>query len=166
MAVTNPSRTASGYGTATGTGALAALILVGVCGSPWYVDWAETSTDPGSAGGWFLRLLAWPAWRLESVEPGQGVLATDLRAILLVVFAAAFLYLLPTSQVARVQGSLSQFLSGWAAYVLACAVGTLLAALLTSGGTLLADFQTTGTGATYGFFAGWIVGLASLGGRA
>jgi hypothetical protein len=166
MAATKQSRAAGGYGTAAGTGAAAALILVGVCGSPWYVDWAEANTDPSSAGGWFLRLLAWPAWRLESGEPGQGVLATDLRAILLVVFALAFLYLLPSPQVARVQGSFSQFFSGWAAYVLAGAVGTLLAALLTSGGTLLADFQTTGTGATYGFFAGWIVGLASLGGRA
>ncbi|TDB79212.1 hypothetical protein [Micromonospora sp. KC721] len=166
MAVTNQPRAAAGYGTAAGTGAIAALILVGVCGSPWYVAWAEANTDPSSAGGWFLRLLAWPAWRLTAVEPGQGVLATDLRAILLVVFAVVFLYLLPTSQVARVQGSLNQFFSGWAAYVLAGAVGTLLAALLTSGGTLLADFQTTQTGAAYGFFAGWVVGLASLGGRA
>ncbi|MBQ0891975.1 hypothetical protein KBX37_02475 [Micromonospora sp. U56] len=166
MALTNRPRTASGYGTAAGTGTLAALILVGVCGSPWYVDWAEAHTDPNSAGGWFLRLLAWPAWRLEAAGGEHGVLATDLRAILLLVFAATFLYLLPTSQVARVQGSVSQFLSGWSAYVLAAATATLLAALLTSDGPLLADFQTTGTGATYGFFAGWIIGTASLGGRA
>ncbi|MEH0841375.1 hypothetical protein V6U81_03135 [Micromonospora sp. CPCC 205711] len=165
MALTNRPRTVSGYGTAAGTGTLAALILVGVCGSPWYVAWAD-HTDPNSAGGWFVRLLAWPAWRLDSAEPGQGVLATDLRAILLLVFAAAFLYLLPTSQVARVQGSASQFLSGWAAYALASGVATLLAALLTADGSMLAAFQTTGTGATYGFFAGWIIGLASLGGRA
>ncbi|MEV4481204.1 hypothetical protein [Micromonospora coxensis] len=166
MALTNRSSTVRGYGTAAGTGALATLILVAVCGSPWYVDWAEGNTDPNSAGGWFMRLLAWPAWRLESTDPEQSLIATDARAVLLLVFAVTFLYLLPASQVARVQGSLSQFFSGWAAYVLAGGAATLLAALLTSGGTLLADFETTGAGATYGFFAGWIIGLASLGGRA
>ncbi|MEH0982744.1 hypothetical protein [Micromonospora sp. CPCC 205556] len=166
MALTNRPRTVSGHGTAAGTGTLAALILVAVCGSPWYVGWAETHTDPNSAGGWFLRLLAWPAWKFDSDDPAQGVLATDLRAILVLLLAAAFLYLVPTSQVARVPGSASQFLSGWAAYVLAAGAGTLVATLLTGGGPLLAAFQTTGAGATYGFFAGWIIGLASLGGRA
>ncbi|MFF5174074.1 hypothetical protein ACFY3U_15710 [Micromonospora sp. NPDC000089] len=165
MAVTNRPRTVRGPGTAAGTGTAAALLLIAVCGSPWYVGWAA-HTDPNSAGGWFLRLLAWPAWRLEPAGPGQGVLAADLRAILLAVLAATFLYLLPAAQVARVPGSASQFLSGWAAYTLAGGLATLLAALLTGGGSLLAAFETTGTGATYGLFAGWIIGLASLGGRA
>ena len=75
------------------------------------------------------------------------MLATDLRAILLLVFAAGLLYLLPAGQVARVPGSASQFFSGWAAYTLAGAAAALLAALFTSGGSLLAAFETTGTGA-------------------
>ncbi|MFG2055384.1 hypothetical protein ACGFI9_15295 [Micromonospora sp. NPDC048930] len=165
MALTNRPRTISRYGTATGTGALAALLLVGVCGSPLYVGWVQ-DTDPDGAGGWFLRLLAWPAWRLHADDPSQGVLATDLRAILLLILAAALLYLLPAGQAARVQGTASQFLSGWAAYALAGGFSALLAALLGPGGSLLAAFQATGTGVTYGFFAGWIIGLASLGGRA
>lgn len=111
-------------------------------------------------------MLAWPAWRVDSTDQGHGVLATDLRAILLLVSAAALLYLLPAGQVARVPGSASQFFSGWAAYTLAGAVATLLAALLTADGPLQAAFETTATGAGYGFFAGWIIGLASLGGRA
>ncbi|MEU1888507.1 hypothetical protein [Micromonospora sp. WMMD987] len=166
MALTQRPRTVRGYGTAAGTGTVAALILVGVCGSPWYVGWAEDHTAPDSAGGWYLRLLSWPAWRVDPADPDHGVLATDLRAILLLVFAAVLLYLLPAGQVARVPGSASQFFSGWAAYTLAGAAATLLAALLTADGPLQAAFETTTTGAGYGFFAGWIIGLASLGGRA
>ncbi|MFE9692064.1 hypothetical protein [Micromonospora sp. NPDC005806] len=165
MALTTRPRTISRYGTAAGTGTLAALLLVAVCGSPMYVGWVR-HTDPNGAGGWFLRLLAWPAWRLHADDPAQGVLATDLRAILLVILAGALLYLLPAAQVARVQGSASQFFSGWAAYTLAAGFTALLAALLGPGGSLLAAFQATGTGVAYGFFAGWIIGLASLGGRA
>jgi hypothetical protein len=166
MALTNRPRTVSGYGTAAGTGSLATLLLVGICGSPMYVAWVQDHTDPNGAGGWFLRLLAWPAWQLHSTDPDRGVLASDLRAVLLVILAVAFLYLLPSAQVARVQASASQFFSGWAAYVLAAGFATLLAALLGPGGSLYAAFQATGTGAAYGFFAGWIIGLASLGGRA
>lgn len=165
MALTNRPRTVSGYGTAAGTGTLAALLLVAVCGSSLYVGWVRDA-DPDGAGGWFLRLLAWPAWRLHADDPSQGVLATDLRAILLLILAAALLYLLPVAQVARVRPSASQFFSGWAAYALAGGFAALLSALFGPGGSLLAAFQATGTGVTYGFFAGWIIGLASLGGRA
>ncbi|MFC0007960.1 hypothetical protein [Micromonospora siamensis] len=166
MALTNRPRTVSGYGTAAGTGTAAVLILVAVCGSPWYVGWAAVHTDPNGAGGWFLRLLAWPAWRFGVGDSADGISGTDLRAVLLVALAAALLYLLPASQAARVPGSLSQFLTGWSAYVLAAALAALLATLLGTDASLLVSFQSAGTGATYGFFAGWIVGLASLGGRA
>ncbi|MCM0677589.1 hypothetical protein NCC78_23290 [Micromonospora phytophila] len=166
MALSNRPRTTGGYGTAAGTGALAALILVAVCGSPAYVGWAAGHTDVDSAGGWFLRLLAWPAWRFDGGGETGGLLATNLRAVLLVILAAVFLYLLPASQVARVQGSASQFFSGWAAYVLAGGFAALLAAFLGPDPSLLAAMQAAGTGATYGFLSGWIIGTASLGGRA
>ncbi|WP_089157621.1 hypothetical protein [Micromonospora sp. NBS 11-29] len=163
MALTNRPRTVPRYGTAAGTGTLAAFLLVAVGGSPMYVGWAQEHTDPTGAGGWFLRLLAWPAWRWHADE---GMFATNLRAILLIVLAAALLYLLPGPQVDRVAASGSQFLSGWGAYALAAGLTALLATLLGPHGTLFAAFQATSTGVTYGFFAGWIVGLASLGGRA
>ncbi|SCE73563.1 hypothetical protein GA0074695_0701 [Micromonospora viridifaciens] len=166
MALTNRPRTIRGYSTAAGTGTLAALLLVAVCGSPAYVGWVQDHTDPNGAGGWFLRLLAWPAWRLHSDDPSQSVLAADLRAILLVILAGVLLYLLPAARVARVPGSASQFFSGWAAYALAGGLTALVAALFGPGGSLLAAFQAASTGVSYGFFAGWIIGLASLGGRA
>ncbi|MFX0591316.1 hypothetical protein [Melissospora conviva] len=158
MALTNR------YKSAPGAGTLAALVLVLVFGSPWYVDWAQENTDSDTAGGWFLRLLAWPAWRFDSNDSIQDVFATDLRAILVVALTALFLFLLPGSQLARARGTLSQFFAGWASYVFAGAFAALLTALIHSNPSLLGAFQAAGSGATYGFFVGWIIGIATLGG--
>ncbi|MEV6368636.1 hypothetical protein AB0L86_17285 [Micromonospora musae] len=166
MALTNRTGAVSRYGTAAGTGALAALVLVAVAGSPAYTGWAGNHTDPNSAAGWYLRLLAWPAWRIHGGDQGGGVFAADLRAILLVILAAALLYVLPASQVARVPGGFSQFFSGWAAFVLAGGLAGLLAVLLGPGSSMLGALQAAGEGASYGFLSGWVIGVASLGGRA
>lgn len=158
MALTNR------YKTATGAGTLAALILVLVFGSPWYADWARDNTNPNTAGGWFLRLLGWPAWRFDSGDSVQDVVAADLKAILVVVLTALFLYLLPGSQLARARGTLSQFFAGWAAFIFAGAFAALLTALIRSNPSLLGAFRAAGEGAGYGFFVGWIIGIAALGG--
>lgn len=158
MALTNR------YKTATGAGTLAALILVLVFGSPWYVDWARDNTDENTAGGWFLRLLAWPAWRFSSGDTVQDVVADDLKAILVVVLTALFLYLLPGSQLARARGTLSQFFAGWAAYIFAGAFAALLVTLIRSNPSLLGAFKAASSGANYGLFTGWIIGIATLGG--
>lgn len=158
MALTNR------YKTATGAGTLAALILVLVFGSPWYADWARNNADPDTAGGWFLRLLAWPAWRFDSDDSIQNLIAADLKAILVVVLTALFLFMLPGSQLARARGTLSQFFAGWASYVFAGAFAALLAALIQSNPSLLGAFQAAGNGASYGLFTGWIIGIAALGG--
>lgn len=158
MALTNR------YKSAPGAGTLAALILVLVFGSPWYVDWATHNTDPRTAGGWFLRLLAWPAWRLDSNDSLQDVFAADLKAILVVVLTALFLYLLPGSQLARARGTLSQFFAGWASYIFAGAFAALITTLIKSNPSLVGAFQAAGDGAEYGLFTGWIIGIATLGG--
>ncbi|WP_433792482.1 hypothetical protein [Actinoplanes sp. CA-252034] len=152
------------YKTAPGAGTLAALILVLVFGSPWYGDWAQDNTDPNTAGGWWLRLLAWPAWSFDTDDSLRDVIVGDLKAILLVVLTFVFLYLLPGSQLARARGTVSQFLAGWAAYIFAGAFAALLATLFLTNPSLLGAFNAAGSGAGYGFFVGWIVGLASLGG--
>ncbi|TNH30835.1 hypothetical protein FHG89_05355 [Micromonospora orduensis] len=156
----------SRYGTAAGTGALAVLLLVGICGSPAYTAWAASQTDPDSGVAFYLRLLAWPSWRLDADGQAGGLFAADLRAVALVVLAVALLYLLPAAQVARVPGSVSQFFSGWAAYVLAGGLAAVLAALLGPDPSLLRALQEASAGAGYGFLSGWIIGTASLGGRA
>lgn len=158
MALTNR------YKTATGAGTLAALLLVLVFGSPFYRDWVTDNTNENTAGGWFLRLLAWPAWRFDSGDTLQDIIADDLRAILVVVLTAVFLYLLVGTQLARARGTLSQFFAAWGAYVFAGAFAALITTLFRSNPTLLSAFQAAGAGATYGFFVGWIIGLVALGG--
>ncbi|GAB1643487.1 hypothetical protein [Krasilnikovia sp. MM14-A1259] len=153
------------YRTAPGAGTLAALVLVLIFGSPWYTDWAGKNTDPGTAAGWWLRLLGWPHWRLSTNDSLREIVVDDLKAILLVVLTAVLLYLLPGSQLARARGTISQLLAGWAAYIFAGGFAALFTTLILANPTLLAAFRAAGDGATYGLFVGWIVGIATLGGR-
>jgi hypothetical protein len=159
MALTNR------YKSAPGAGTLAALILVLVFGSPWYSDWVTENTDPETAGGWWLRLLAWPHWSFDSDDSLRSIVVGDLKAILVVVLTLVFLYLLPGSQLARARGTLSQFFAGWAAYIFAGGFAALLTTLFLANPSLLSAFRTAGEGATYGLFVGWIIGLATLGAR-
>ena len=153
------------YKSAPGAGTLAALILVLVFGSPWYADWVTRNTNPSTAGGWWLRLLSWPRWQFNSSESLRSIIVDDLRAILLVILTLVFLYLLPGSQLARARGTISQFFAGWGAYIFAGGFAALLTALFLRNPTLLGAFQAAGSGAAYGLFIGWIIGLATLGGR-
>jgi hypothetical protein len=153
------------YKTAPGAGTLAAFLLVLIFGSPWYVDWAEKNTNPDTAGGWWLRLLAWPHWSFNSNDSLREIIVTDLRAILLVVLTTVFLFLLPGSQLARARGTISQFFAGWSAYVFAGGFAALLTTMFLANPSLLGAFRSAGEGATYGLFVGWIIGLATLGGR-
>ena len=152
------------YRTTTGAGVLAAFLLVLIFGSPWYVDWVRDSTDPDTAGGWFLRLLAWPAWSFDSDMSLREVFANMVRAILVVVFTGLFLIMLTGTQLARARGTLSQFFAGWAAYIFAGAFAGFFAAFILTDPSMFRAFQAAGTGAMYGLFTGWIVGIAALGG--
>jgi hypothetical protein len=155
----------NGYKSAPGAGTLAALILVLVFGSPWYSDWVNKNTNVNTAGGWWLHLLAWPHWQFNSNDSLRTIIVGDLRAILLVVLTAVFLYLLPGSQLARARGTISQFFAGWAAYIFAGGFAAMLTTLFLANPSLLGAFRSAGDGASYGLFVGWIVGLATLGGR-
>ncbi|MFL6112952.1 MAG: hypothetical protein ACJ786_16595 [Catenulispora sp.] len=153
------------YKTAPGAGTLAALVLVLVFGSPWYADWATRNTDAGTAGGWWLRLLAWPHWQFDSNDSLREIVVADLKAILLILLTALFLYLLLGSQLARTRGTISQFFAGWGSYIFAGGFAALLTTLFLANPSLLGAFRSAGDGATYGLFVGWIIGLATLGGR-
>jgi hypothetical protein len=159
MALTNR------YKTAPGAGTFAAFLLVLIFGSPWYSDWATHHTDPNTAGGWFLRLLAWPHWQFNSHDSIRTVLVEDLKAILVIVLTWVFLTLLPGSQLARARGTISQFFAGWASYIFAGGFAALLTALILRNPTLLGAFRAAGDGASYGLFVGWVIGIATLGGR-
>ncbi len=155
----------SRYRTATGAGTLVALLLVLIGGSPMFVRWANSSTDANTAGGWFMRQFAWPAWSFDEDQSVQNAFAAVLKAILVVFFTALFLMLLTGSQLASVRGGISQLLAGWAAFIFAAALAGLISAFVFAGPTVLNAFQQAGGGAVYGLFVGWLVGAAALGGR-
>jgi len=165
MGYLGPMAPFSRYRTAPGAGTLAALLLVLIGGSPMYRNWAASSTDENSPGGWWLRLVGWPAWSFDADQSVQNVIAADLRAILLVLFTMGFLVLLPGSQLASARGGLSQFLAGWAAYIFAATFAALIAAAILTNPSVLSAFQQAAGGAIYGVFVGWIVGAAALGAR-
>src|SRR4051794_41768656 len=99
--------------TAMGVGTLVAFILVLVFGSPIFVDWVNNNTRADTAGGLFLRTLAWPAWSFSADIPVRDLLAQDLKAILVVVFTAVPLQSLPGGGFFRGPGPPAPLVDGW-----------------------------------------------------
>ncbi|MEK8109054.1 hypothetical protein NKG94_38250 [Micromonospora sp. M12] len=141
------------------------LLLVGICGSPAFTGWAATQTDrsrlapstcacsPGRPGG--------------STRTGRPAGCSPPTLGPCCWWSSRW----PCSTCCPpprwpVPGPVSQFFSGWAAYVLAGGLAAVLAALLGPAPSLLGALQDASTGAGYGFLTGWIIGTASLGGRA
>jgi hypothetical protein len=155
----------SRYRTATGAATLVAFVLVLVFGGPWYVNWVNSNTRADTAGGLFLRTLAWPAWSFDSKAQVREVLAADLRALLLILFTAAFVALIAGAELSRARGTLAALVSGWGAYIFAGALAGLIAAFIVVHATLLGALLAAIGGAGYGLLVGWIIGLASMAGR-
>ncbi len=150
---------------ATGVGTVVAFILVLVFGSPIFVDWVNHNTRADTAGGLFLRTLAWPAWSFNSDTPVRDLLAQDLKAILFIVFVGLFLTLLAGAELSRARGTLADFFSGWGAVVFAAAAAGFLTAFLSVHSGLYVALLWALTGAGYGLITGWIIALAQMGTR-
>ena len=151
--------------TATGVGTFVAFILVLVFGSPIFVDWVNNNTRPDTAGGLFLRTLAWPAWSFDSRMAVRDVLAQDLKALLFIVLVAVFLTLLAGAELSRARGSLADFFSGWGAVIFAAALAGFLTAFLSAHAGLYTALLWALSGAGYGLITGWIIALAQMGTR-
>jgi hypothetical protein len=156
--------TRGGYRTAPGVAAFVALILVLAFGNPSYAHWADRQNGR-TAGGFFLQQLSWPRWTFSTKDSVQTVLANDLRALLLIVFAALFVALLVSSQLSSARASFAQFFAGWGAYIFAAIFAAFITAWLQLHATLLGAFQWAASGAIYGLFVGWVIGLAVFGAR-
>src|SRR5689334_24864445 len=151
--------------TATGVGALVAFILVLVFGSPIFVDWVNHNTRPDTAGGLFLRTLAWPAWSFDTHMAVRDLLAQDLKAILFIVFVAVFLSVLAGAELARARGTLADFVSGWSAVIFAAALAGFITAFLSVHTGLYTALFWAFSGAGYGLITGWIIAIAQWGSR-
>jgi hypothetical protein len=151
--------------TATGVGTLVAFLLVLVFGSPIFVDWVNQNTRPDTAGGLFLRTLAWPAWSFNASSPVRDVLAQDLKAILFVLFVGLFVSLLAGAELSRARGTLADFVNGWGAVIFAAALAGFVTAFLSVHAGLYAALLWALGGAGYGLITGWIIALAQMGTR-
>lgn len=154
---------------AAGAATIAALILVAVFGSPPYVEWAQRHADPATGGGYFLRTLAWPAWRFTTRDDVAGavrdVVAADLRALLVVALTAVlFAAVAGASQSLPSHGraGLGTLVLAWGGFMLAAALAGLLTAFVGSSAAVRTAFEWAANGAVYGLFTGWLVGVAAL----
>ena len=150
------------FRTVTGAGTIVALVLVLAFGNPAYRDWAADNASDGNAFGFFLRQLAWPAWSFDADQSMRDLLATDIKALLVVVFTALFLALLSVSPGWGFRGILGAIVAGWGAYMFAGALAGLVAAFIASNASLVNAFAGAAAGAVYGLFVGWIIGLSTL----
>jgi len=148
---------------ATGVGTFVAFLLVLVFGSPIFVDWVNDNTRPDTAGGLFLRTLAWPAWSFDSDSAVRDVLAQDLKAILFILFVAVFLTLLAGAELSRARGTLADLFNGWGAVIFAAALAGFVTAFLSAHASLYVALLWALGGAGYGLITGWIIALAQMG---
>src|SRR5436190_419451 len=151
--------------TATGVGVLVAFVLVLVFGSPIFVDWVNNNTRADTAGGLFLRTLAWPAWSFDSNMAVRDLLAQDLKAILFIVLVGLFVTLLAGAELSRARGGLADLFSGWGAVIFAAALAGFLTAFLSVHAGLYTALLWALGGAAYGLIIGWIIALAQMGTR-
>ena len=145
--------------TATGIGVITTVILVLVFGNQAYTEWVTRHTTSTDVWGWFLQMLAWPAWAFSPRDRGnapmQDLLAQDLRALLLVLFVALVL-----GVAAKAATGAGGFVLGWAALIFGSALAAFLTAFLASSSTVLGAFLAASAASAYGLFVGWIVGAA------
>jgi hypothetical protein len=151
--------------TRTVSGVITTALLVLLFGNQAVTEWVSRHTNGGSVWGWFLRQLSWPAWafgpRDDSAGAGRAVLADDLKALLLIAFVAAILAMVASS----VTGGAAGFIIGWASLIFASALAAFLTAFIISSPTFLGALDRAAAGSAYGLFVGWIVGIATAGGK-
>jgi len=137
-------------------GTIVMLLLVLVFGNQVYAEWADKHAQGHSGWQLFLRTLAWPRWSVTSgSSTARGLLAMDLRPLLLIIFAAALIGLTHHAVTDWIGG----LVVGWFTVILAAGLAVLLTALINTNATfydaLLAALQAAG----YGLIVGWIVGI-------
>jgi hypothetical protein len=145
--------------TVTGAGVIVTAVLVLLFGNQAVTEWVSRHTNGANLWGWFLRELTWPSWLLgpsDSVS-SRGVLALDLRALLLIAFVGVILGMVSKSIAAGAGG----FVLGWASLIFASALAAFLTAFILENPTLLQAFAAAAAGSAYGLFVGWIVGIAT-----
>jgi hypothetical protein len=145
--------------TAVGAGVVASVILVLAFGNQAMTEWVQNHTRATTVWGWFLRVLCWPSWGLsprdDSNAAARDLIARDVRALLLILFTALVL-----GMAAKAVGGVAAFILGWASLIFGAALAAFMTLFITADPTLLGAFNAATSGASYGLFVGWIIGIA------
>jgi hypothetical protein len=149
--------------TVTGAGVIATAALVLLFGNQAVTEWVNNHTKGDNLWGWFLRALTWPSWLLGPSDrvSARGVLAEDLKALLLIVFVGVILGMVSKSIAAGAGG----FVLGWASLVFASALAAFLTAFILENPNIIQALENAAAGSAYGLFVGWIVGSATAGAK-
>jgi hypothetical protein len=151
--------------TATGAGVLATLLLVLIFGNQIFTEWVDRHSDGSTVRGFFLRMLAWPRWwvspRDDSGAAARELLANDLRAMLLILMVALVLAVAART----VSGGAGAFVVGWAALIFGAALAAFATQFIVANPTMLGALQAASGASAYGFWVGWIVGIAVAAGK-
>jgi len=155
----------AGSRTVAGAGVIGTAVLVLAFGNQAFTEWVDRHTSETSVWGWFLRQLTWPRWAVGPRDGSTGamrdLLASDLRAILLLVFVAVVLAMVAK----KVAGGAVGFFIGWAALVFASALAAFATAFIAANASLLGAFTAAAVASAYGLFVGWIVGILTGGAK-
>jgi hypothetical protein len=148
--------------TVTFLATLTALILVLAFGNSSYHDWVVKHAAGSTVGDQFLQALSWPHWEFTTNASIRDLLASDLRAIFVIVFTWVFVMLIGSGPWSGVRGAIGHFLHGWASYIFAGAFAGLLATFIGTSASFAGSLSNAIAGAAYGLLVGWIVGLVTL----
>ncbi len=152
--------------TVAGAGTLGAALLVLIFGSQPVAEWVDKHTNPGTAWGWFMRVLTWPRWAIgpddNSSAAARKLLSQDFRAVLLILFVALILAVVAKGDT----GGGAAFILGWSALVFGAALAAFLTAFILASPTLIGALGLAAGAAAFGLFAGWIVGIITATGKA
>jgi hypothetical protein len=148
--------------TATFLATITALILVLAFGNSSYLTWVTHHAAGGSGGDVFLQALAWPHWAFSTKASVRDLIATDLKAILVVLLTWFFVMLVGRGPWSGFRGAVGHLLHGWASYIFAGAFAGLIAAFVASNASFAGALGAASGGAAYGLLVGWIVGLVTL----
>jgi hypothetical protein len=145
-------------------GTLTAAVLIVAFGNQWVSDWIGDQFKGDNVLSWLMHQLTSPSWSLSfsgSETELRSVVASDLRAILMVVFV----YVLLVAFRRTFPEGFAGFVLGWSTLIFASALAAFASAFAASGATVLGALNAAAVASVYGLFVGWIVGFITSVGR-
>lgn len=146
------------------TGTVTTAVLVVAFGNQWVSDWIRDHFKSDNVLSYLIHQLTSPSWSLKfsgSDSALRTVVATDLKAVLTIVFVYV---LLVTFRNTFPEG-FAGFILGWSTLIFASALAALVSAFVAPSATVLGALNAAAIASVYGLFVGWVVGFTTSVGR-